>query len=76
MQVTINIPDQLAAEAAARGIAVDTYVEEVLAKQTQETAEHNARMAAVEEMRSFAQKHGATLGGLRIEDLIREGHKD
>ncbi len=29
MQVTINIPDQLAAEAAVRDIAVDAYVEEI-----------------------------------------------
>ena len=75
MQVTINIPDQLAAEAEAHGVAVDTYVEGVLAKQAQETAEHESRKSAVEEMRRFARKHGATLGGLKLKNLIHEGHK-
>jgi hypothetical protein len=75
MQVTINIPDHLAAEAAAHGLAVDAYVEEVLAKRIQGTVENDARKSAVEEMQKFARKHGATLGDLKLKDLIHEGHK-
>ncbi len=75
MQVTINVPDQLAAEAAARGLAVDAYIEEVLAKQPRQNAEDKARRSSVEQMRQFARKHGATLGGLKLRDLIHEGHK-
>lgn len=107
MQVTINVPDQLAAEAAARGLPVDAYVEEVLARQTEHTASDDARKSAMEDMQNFARKHGAmvavqsrqdaeddtretaaqavdkirllrqgvTLGGLKIKDLIHEGHK-
>jgi len=34
------------------------------------------RYKAVEDMLAFAEKHGFTLGkGLRIRDLIHEGHK-
>lgn len=75
MQVTINIPDQLAAEAAAKGLAVDVYVEKVLAEQTQRHASHDERKTAIEEMRDFARKHGATLGDIKLRDLIHEGHR-
>ena len=33
MEVTINVPDQLAAEARAHGVSVEVYVEEILARQ-------------------------------------------
>jgi len=75
MQVTINVPDQFAVEAAARGLSVDAYVEEVLAKQVQPSPEHTARKAAVDEMRKFGQTHGCTLKGLNLKDLLHEGHK-
>ena len=32
MQITVNIPDELAAEAHARGVTPEAYVEQVLAK--------------------------------------------
>jgi hypothetical protein len=33
MQVRINVPDRLAAEARARGVSLEMYVEEMLAQQ-------------------------------------------
>ena len=37
MQITVNIPDALAAEAQARGVKLETYVEQVLADRVSET---------------------------------------
>ena len=75
MQVTINVPDHIAADAATRGQALDAYVEEVLARQAQQTVQDTSRRSAVEEMREFGRKCGATLGDLKLKDLIHEGHK-
>ena len=33
MVVTVNIPDELAAEAKARGLSLEAYVQEILAQQ-------------------------------------------
>ena len=33
MQITVNIPDELASEAQSHGLAVETYVEQVLQRQ-------------------------------------------
>ncbi len=33
MEITVNIPDELAAEAQARGLKPEAYVEEILARQ-------------------------------------------
>lgn len=76
MQVTINVPDHIAADAAARGVALDTYVEEVLAKQAQQTTQPDLQVSAaeaVDRIRALSQR--VTLDGLKIKDLIHEGHK-
>jgi hypothetical protein len=33
MEVTIKVPDKLAAEARAHGVSVEVYVQEILARQ-------------------------------------------
>jgi len=33
MEITVHIPDELAAQAEARGLRLETYVEEILAQQ-------------------------------------------
>jgi post-segregation antitoxin (ccd killing protein) len=76
MQVTINVPEQLAELAQARGVPVETYVEEVLAQQaSQLPAKQNSETAreAVEYILNFRKTH--TLAGLNIKDLINEGRK-
>jgi len=34
MEITVHVPDALAAQAEARGLRLETYVEEILAQQT------------------------------------------
>jgi hypothetical protein len=83
MQVTVNIPDELAAQAREKGVSVEVYVEQVLAGQC------NANGGATETTRSdsdnakikdaIAQmdelRKGVRLDGLKIKDLINEGRK-
>lgn len=33
MEITVNIPDEIAARARARGLAVEQYIQEILAQQ-------------------------------------------
>ncbi|MGA7852354.1 MAG: hypothetical protein WCA15_03445 [Candidatus Acidiferrales bacterium] len=33
MEITLSIPDEIAAQAKARGLAVDAYIQEILARQ-------------------------------------------
>lgn len=76
MEVTIKVPDQLAAEARSRGVSIEVYVQEILAREaldaTGEARLHSVR-AAIE--RIFELRKGNKLGGLRTKDLIHEGHK-
>ncbi|HEV2618826.1 MAG TPA: hypothetical protein VGU23_02695 [Acidobacteriaceae bacterium] len=76
MQITVTIPDELAARIQARGLAIETYlchlVEDELSQQPSDKAQ---RRAAVEAMLQFADKHGATLGDLDLKATIHEGHK-
>ena len=49
---------------------------ETLAESESTGAEENKRRQAVQDMLGFADKHRFTLGeGLRIRDLLHEGHK-
>jgi hypothetical protein len=76
MEVTVNVPDELAAEARTRGVAVKVYVEEVLARQAQqpETEAHRKSVGEVID-RILELRKGNTLGGLKVRDLIHEGRK-
>jgi len=33
MEITVKIPDEIAAQAKARGMSVDAYIEEILSQQ-------------------------------------------
>jgi hypothetical protein len=83
VQVTVNIPDELAAQAREKGLSVEVYVEQVLAKQCGENGNtpgtirsesDNAKIkdaiARMDELRK-----GVRLDGLKIKDLINEGRK-
>lgn len=76
MEVTIKVPDKLAAEARARGVSVEAYVQEILARQTIE-ATGEARLQSVRTAidRILELRKGNKLAGLRVKDLIHEGHK-
>jgi post-segregation antitoxin (ccd killing protein) len=73
MQVTVNIPEQLAQEARARGLAVEAYVEQVLVRESQHSAPRDLRVVgeAIDRIREL--RKGNTLGGLKIKDLIDKG---
>lgn len=76
MQITVNIPDELAAAIQARGMELDTYVRELMEEKLgRESADRNQRRRTVEAMLQFGQKHGATLGGQNLKSMVHEGHK-
>lgn len=76
MDVTIKVSDKIAAEARARGIPVEIYVQEILNNQSLVALGGNNReqvIAAID--RIFELRKGNKLEGLRTTDLIREGRK-
>jgi len=86
MQITVTIPDELAAQAQARGLALDSYLPELLAENL--ASEAQAAVAATPEAedkmvarrtaavdRIIALRQGNVLGGLKIKDLVEEGRK-
>ena len=46
MEVTVKIPDEIAAQAKARGQQVEVYVQELLAQQVQNSNNHTPRSSA------------------------------
>lgn len=75
MQITVDIPDELAAEVKAKGFALETYLRDLLQANVSKTQSADERQRAVDAMRQFAVKHGATTGGQSIKSMIHEGHK-
>jgi plasmid stability protein len=76
MEVTIKIPDKLAAEARAHGVSVEVYVQEILARQALDTiGEQRLQSVRAAIERILDLRTGNKLAGLRVKDLIHEGHK-
>jgi hypothetical protein len=76
MQVKVNVPDRLAAEARARGMSVEVYVEEMLNQRLLSVEGQTNRKSVGEAIdRIFELRRENTLGGLRTKDLTHEGHK-
>jgi hypothetical protein len=77
MQITVNVPDELVREAAARGLSVEKYAEEVIAQRLSVPEDDvERRQKAVDAMRRFASEHGLKLRkGEQIMDLIREARR-
>ncbi len=82
MTITVSVPDQLADQAQAAGLSVESYIEQILQQQAQERAVLNSTRAspgpltpeqAVDDIREL--RKGVSLGGLKIRDLINEGRK-
>lgn len=76
MEVTIKVPEKLAAEARAHGVSVEVYVQEILPRQALDTTGEQpiqSVRAAID--RIFELRKGNKLAGLRTKDLIHEGHK-
>jgi hypothetical protein len=71
MEVTIKIPDSLAAEARARGVSVEVYVQEILARQALDTSgEQRLQSVRAAIDRILELRRGNKLAGFRTKDLI------
>jgi len=76
VKLTIKVPDRLAAEARARGVSVEVYVQEILARQAGVlTAGVHLELVRAAVQRILELRKGNKLWGLRMKDLIHEGHK-
>lgn len=53
MEIRVNIPDELAAQARARGLQPEAYVEEILAQQVGSQAVGTRRVRTPEEIRAW-----------------------
>lgn len=77
MQVTVQLaPElqaQLAAEAQARGLALDLYIVDKLEQLYRPVRDKKAVSEAVDAIRAL--RKGNTLGGIPIAEFINEGRK-
>lgn len=82
MVVTVSVPDQLARYASTEGVSVEAYVERLLQNEVQQREDSYALRfgtglmtprEAGQDIREL--RKGASLGGVKIKDLIHEGHK-
>ncbi len=53
MEVIVKIPDEIAAQAKARGLRVETYIQEILAQQLRTQPSGNGRPRSREEIRAW-----------------------
>jgi hypothetical protein len=53
MEIRVNIPDELAAQARERGLRLEVYVEEMLAQQVKTQAEGTRQLRTPEEIRAW-----------------------
>jgi post-segregation antitoxin (ccd killing protein) len=53
MEVTVKIPDEIAARAKARGLRVEAYIEEILAQQSGRQSSRPQRPRSPEEIRAW-----------------------
>ncbi|HZB87608.1 MAG TPA: hypothetical protein VE291_03020 [Terracidiphilus sp.] len=76
IQLQPEVEARLAAEAAARGMKLETYVRTLVEEQVsdQQTGKEQSRRA-VEAMLGFAGEYGVTLGGEGLKSMVHEGHK-
>ncbi|HET9399978.1 MAG TPA: hypothetical protein VFO34_03420 [Candidatus Acidoferrales bacterium] len=77
MDVTIKVPEKLAADARSRGVSVEVYVQEILARQALGTNGEQRPLQSVRAPidRIVELRKGNRLSGLPMKNLIHEGHK-
>jgi hypothetical protein len=77
MTITVSVPDRLAAQAAAQGLSVEAFVEQLAQQviQSEPLLQKRKRTPAEVVAHIRESRKGVTLGGLKIKDLIHEGHK-
>jgi post-segregation antitoxin (ccd killing protein) len=55
MEIRVNIPDELAAQARARGLELEAYVEEVLASRVAPRSTANQQLRTPEEFQAWLE---------------------
>jgi hypothetical protein len=74
MQITLNIPDELAAEAEAKGVALDSFILTKLSASRRDTAVGQRTVdEAIHSIREL--RKGNRLGGMSTRDLVEEGRR-
>lgn len=73
LQLQPEMEAQLAAEAHARGVALNHYIEKIVSARPIETVKQQTVSEAIHAIRALRQ--GNKLNGLKVKDLIHEGHK-
>jgi hypothetical protein len=53
MEIRVRVPEELAAQAQARGVPVEAYVEELLAQQVKTTPLGNGQLRTSEQIRAW-----------------------
>ncbi len=76
MQITVNIPDELAVAAEARGIRLESTIEQFLTERLLAPGEHDRPKSVAKAVETiFAIQKRNRLDGLKIRDLIEEGRR-
>jgi hypothetical protein len=77
LELEPEVEAQLAAEARARGLALDAYVEKIVEARSPGQLSADAKGRSVGEAieRILELREGTSLGGIKIKDLIEEGRK-
>jgi hypothetical protein len=80
MTITVSVPDELAQQAAAQGLSVEAFVEELAARAVRGEAApaEDDRRRAVEGLLAFRRRHCLTLGrdrALGVRAWLHEDHK-
>ena len=73
IQLQPELEAQLAAEAQARGLALDRYVEKIIRARSLEYVHHRTIAEAIDGIRKL--RKGNILDGLSLKELIHEGHR-
>jgi hypothetical protein len=81
MQVTVNIPDEVATQVLARGLALEAYVQSLVVSDAFTVQPRMARLGPGPYSPEEAGRHirelrkSNTLDGIKIKDLIDEGRR-
>jgi hypothetical protein len=72
IQLRPEIEAQLAAEAQDHGLALDRYIEKIVSGRAVTNTKRHSVGQAIDRIREL--RKGSSLGGLKFNDLIHEGH--
>lgn len=73
IQLLPEIEAQLAAEAQDHGLPLNRYIEKIVSGRAVTSIKRHSVGQAIGRIRAL--RKGNTLGGLKVKDLIHDGHK-